>query len=72
MYFFESPVYYSTAGLGVITQIVFLILKLTNTINWAWPIVLIPLTVLAFYTFVFAITFQYFLALCDRVTNDDY
>ena len=32
-------------GVGILTvmQIVFIILKLCNLIDWAWPIVLIPL-----------------------------
>lgn len=39
-----------SVGIGIgdlcaITQIVFLILKWTGVISWAWPIVLIPLWV---------------------------
>ena len=32
-------------GLGIldVLQIVFIVLKLTNLINWSWPVVLIPL-----------------------------
>jgi hypothetical protein len=71
MYFFESPAYYAPAGLGIVTQIVFLILKLTNTINWAWPVVLIPLTVLAFYTFTFIVAFPFILDLCNNISGDD-
>jgi len=72
MYFFESPAYYAPTGLGIVTQIVLLILKLTNTINWAWPVVLIPLAILAFYTFTFIIVFQFLLDLCSKISSDDY
>ncbi len=32
-------------GLGIldVLQIIFIVLKLTNLINWSWPVVLIPL-----------------------------